>query len=191
MAAQTYTEMRDRLNVMLSDTPDRTFSSSEKDEFMDSAWNDPLVFQIVRDTSLTTGTEDPDYTLPATIDEVLDVMIDTNSNGFPERLDRSSYEVIGGVLYLDFTQQYLPSSKTLIIVGKQKLTTDDSLPEFLQEYVLHLASIYALEFLKNKFASRFLKNDVSMTEIIAAINTHRQRVAELRKSLANRRSIAG
>lgn len=191
MAAQTYTEMRDRLDTMLSDTADRTFSSSEKDEFMNSAWNDPLVFQIVRDTSLTTGTEDPDYTLPATIDEVLDVMIDTNSNGFPERLDRSSYEVIGGVLYLDFTQQYLPSSKTLVVVGKQKLTTDDDLPEFLQEYVLHLASIYAFEFLKNKFASRFLKNDVSMTEIIAAINTHRQRVAELRKSLANRRSIAG
>lgn len=187
----SYAEMGTRLDTMLSDAADRTYSSSEKDEFLDSAYNDPLVFQIARDTSLTTGTETPSYTLPSTIDEVLDVMIDTRADGFPERVDRSAYEVIAGTIYFDWTQQYIPSGKTIVIIGKQKLTTDDDLPMFLQEYVLHLASIYALEFLKNKFASRFLKNDVSMTEIIAAINTHRQRVAELRKSLANRRSIAG
>lgn len=187
----SYNDMLTRLSTMLSDSADRTYSSSEKQEFLNSAYNDPLVFKIIRDTSLTSGTEDPDYTLPATVNEVLDVMIDNQSDGFPERLDRSSYEVIGGVLYFDYSQKYLPTGKTLVIIGKEKLTTTDDLPEFLQEYVLHLGTIYALEFLKNKFATRFLKNDISMTELIAAINTHRQRVQELRKSLANRRSVAG
>lgn len=187
----SYAEMGTRLDTMLSDANDRTYTSSEKEEFLDSAYNDPLVFQIVRDTSLTTGSQDPDYTLPATVDEVIEVAIDTQGSGYPEKMDRSAWEVIGGVLYFDWTQQYVPSGKTIVLIGKQKLTTDDSLPEFLQEYVLHLASIYALEFLKNKFAGRFLKNDVSMTELIAALNTHRQRVAELRKSLSNRRQVAG
>jgi hypothetical protein len=187
----TYSEMLDRLNTMLSDASDRVYSSSEKGEFLKSAYNDPLVFQIVRDTSLTTGTNDPDYTLPSTINEVLDVLVDVGGQGFPQRIDRSAWEVIGNTLYLDYTQQYIPSGKTIVLIGKQKLTTSDNLPNFLQEYVLHLASIYALEFLKNKFAGRFLKNDVSMTELIAALNTHRQRVQELRKSLANRRSVAG
>lgn len=187
----TYNEMLDRLDTMLSDANDRTYTSSEKEEFLNSAYNDPSVFDIVRDATITTTANDPSYTVPATMDEVLDVMIDIVGDGYPQRVSRNSYQIISGTLYFDYTQKALLGDKTLVLIGKKKITTSDDLPSFLQEYVLHVASIYALEFLKNKFAGRFLKNDVSMTELIAAINTHRQRAAELKKNLANIYEIAG
>jgi len=187
----TYSEMLDRLDTMLSDANDRTYTSSEKEEFLNSAYNDPSVFEIVRDTSLTTTAGDPSYTVPATITEVLDILVDIAGDGYPQRIARNSYEVVGGTIYFDYTQKSMLDGKTLTVIGKYKITPDDDLPSFLQEYVLHIASIYALEFLKNKFAGRFLKNDVSMTELIAALNTHRQRAAELKKNLANVYEIAG
>lgn len=191
MAAQTFAELRDRLDTTLSDSTDRTFSSSEKDEFMTRAFNDPYVYKIVRDTSLTTISQQPSYTVPSAVDEVTDVQVDVLGDGFPSSLDRSTYQVVDGTLYLDAIQKYIPANKTIVLIGKQKLTTSDSIPDFLQEYVLTLAEIEAYSFMKNKYATRFLKNDVSMAELVNSLVERRQHVGELRKNLDNRREIVG
>lgn len=64
MAALSLSQMLDRLNTKLSDSTDKTFTSSEKGEFLTSAYNDPNVFYIDRDTSLTTSGTSLIYTLP-------------------------------------------------------------------------------------------------------------------------------
>jgi len=191
MAAQTFSELRDRLDTSLSDTTDRTFSSSEKDEFMTRAFNDPYVYKIVRNTSLTTVNVQASYTVPTTMTEVIDVQIDTLGDGYPSSLDRSTWQVVDGTLYFDAIQKYLPANKTIVLIGKQKLTVSDSVPDFLQEYVLTLAEMEAYSFMKNKYSTRFLKNDVTMAELVNSLVERRQHVQELRKNLDNKREIAG
>lgn len=190
MAAQDYTEIKDRLNTKLSDSTDKTFSSSEKDEFLASAYNDAEVFIIDRDTSLTTVSGQRNYNLPTGFIEPTDIFIDTASDGVGNRLARDTYDVINGVIYFQNVRT-LPSSCTLIIFGKNKLDTSDNLPDFLQEYVLTLAQIEAYEFMKNKYATRFLKNDVSMGELVTSLNQLEQKAASLRKNLSNRRVVEG
>lgn len=191
MAAQTFSELLDRLDTTLSDSTDRTFTSSEKSEFMTRAFNDPYVYKITRDTSLTTASQTANYTLPSTMDEVTDVQIDVLGDGYPSSVDRSTYDIVNGVLYFDAIQKYMPANKTIVLIGKQKLTTNDSVPDFLQEYVLTLAEIEAYSFMKNKYATRFLKNDVSMAELVNSLVERRQHAGELRKNLDNHREIVG
>jgi hypothetical protein len=56
MAALSFTQMRTRQNRRLKDSNDITFTSSEKDEFLETAIADPYVFDIARDTTITTRT---------------------------------------------------------------------------------------------------------------------------------------
>lgn len=190
MAAQTYAQILARLNTKLSDSTDKTFTSSEKGEFLASAYNDASNFIIDRDTSLTTSNGTQNYTLPTGFIEPTDIFIDTESDGVGYRVDRSHYDVVNGVIYFSNIVS-LPDSKTIIIFGKNKLDTSDTLPDFLQDYVLTLAQIEAYEFMKNKYATRFLKNDVSMGELISSLGQLEQKAAMLRKNLSNRRAIAG
>lgn len=189
MAALSVSQMKTRLNTKLSDSLDKTFTSSEKDEFLVSAYNDANVFIIDRDTSITT-TSDRFYTLPTGFTEPTDVFLDLTSNNIGTRLDRSTYDIINGVIYFQNVRT-LPVGVTVILFGKTKLDTTDNLPDFLQDYVLTLAQIEAYEFMKNKYATRFLKNDVSMGELVTSLNQLEQKAASLRKNLSNRRVVEG
>lgn len=191
MAALSLSQMLERLNTKLSDSNDKTFTSSEKGEFLTSAYNDPNVFYIDRDTSLTTSDTSLIYALPANCQDVTDVFIDTLSDDIGTLVDRDSYSLINGSLYFDEIHRWLPSGKTIILFYKHKVTTSDDLPDFLQEYVLTLAEIEAYSFMKNKFSTRFLKNDVSMAELINSLSERKQHAQELRRQLANKRAIAG
>lgn len=188
MAALSLAQMLTRLNTKLSDSLDKTFTSSEKDEFLVSAYNDANVFIIDRDTSLTTIAGQTNYTLPSGFTEPTDIYIDWSGDGVGTELDRSTYDVINGVIYFQNIRT-LASGKTLIIFGKNKLDTTDNLPDFLQDYVLTLAQIEAYEFMKNKYSTRFLKNDISMGELVTSLNQLEQKAQSLRKNLNNRRVI--
>lgn len=188
MADLSVSQMKTRLNTKLSDSLDKTFTSSEKDEFLTSAYNDANVFIIDRDTSLTTTTA-RNYALPAGFTEPTDIYLDSASDGVGDRIDSSTYDVINGYIYMQNVRT-LPVGKTLILFGKNKLDTSDNLPESLQDYVLTLAQIEAYEFMKNKYSTRFLKNDVSMGELVTSLNQLEQKAADLRKNLPNKRVIA-
>ncbi len=188
MAALDSTEMLTRLNTRLSDSSDKTFTSSEKEEFLNAAYNDADVYIIDRDDTLSTIADQRNYASP--FEEPTDIFIDTAGDGVGNRLDRGTYDVINGTIYFQNIRT-LPSSTDLIVWGKSKLTTDDDVPDFLQEYVLTLAQIFAYEFMKNKYATRFLKNDVSMGELLSSLSQLEQRAGQLRKNLNNRREIAG
>lgn len=191
MAEASFTQLRTRQDRRLRDTTDKTFSSSEKDEFLTTAIDDPYVFKIVKDTSLTSVTGQATYTVPDGISEVIEMAIDLYDNDFPEIIDRNGYEVVDGTIYFDRNYRYLLDGKILYVTGKYKLTTSDLIPDYLQEYVLRLADINAYEELIASFTTRFLKNDVTMADLQGAIRGLQIRVADLRKNLANRREVRG
>lgn len=192
MAALSFAQMRTRQNRRLKDPTDITFTSSEKDEFLTTAIADPYVFDITRDTSITTAASTASYDLSGLdITEVTDIGIDMVGDGYPEPITRDGYDIIDGTLYFEGRYRGVPADKTLYITGKRKLTASNSIPEFLQEYVLRLADINAYEELIASFTTRFLKNDVTMSGLQSTIRGLQIRVSDLRKNLANRREIRG
>lgn len=192
MVTVTPAEILARFNTRMRDTADRTFTSSEKDEFYASALDDQYTSTVTRDTSLSTVANQASYNLPTGFtDNVTEFGYDVNGDGFPYFLDRTSFDVMGGVLTLDREHRGLPSGKTIHLIGMKKLTASDSVPDYLVPYIIELMSIEAFETLKSGLTTRFLKNDITMSEIIASLNTHRQRAAELRSTLQNKRSVQG
>lgn len=189
MAALTFAQMTTRLNTKLSDSTDKTFSSSEKNEFLTSAYDDPEVYYIGRDTSLTTVADQNAYTVPSGFGEITDIFFDTLDDGVGNRVERNSYDIVDGTIYFHNIRS-MPTGYNIIIFGKKDVAITDTMPESLQTYVLTLAQLEAYEFMKNKYATRFLKNDVSMGELLSAIGQLEQKAGSLRKNLANRREIA-
>lgn len=190
MPALSISQLQDKLNTRLGDATDRTYQSSEKTEFLNSAINDEYVFDIVRDDSITTVADQASYDISGTgVTDVIDVSIDIRGDGYPEPMARSAYDVVGDTLYFDGVYKGLPADKTLIILGRGKLTTTDTIPEFLQEYVLTLAHIEALMELATTYTTRFLKNDVTLSEIIAQKRELEAKANRLRVTLRNRHSV--
>lgn len=189
MAAQSYTQLRTRLDTNLADSEDKTFSSGEKDEFMNRAFNNAQVSTINRDTSLTSSSSVNAYAVPSGTQEITDIFIDDLGDGVGSAIARNTYDVIDGYIY--FRNIPLVDGKTIILFYKKKLTTSDSVPDSLQEYVLLLAELEAFGFMKNKYSTRFLKNDVSMGELISSMGELQQRTESIRKNLTNRRVVEG
>lgn len=190
MAALSISQLQDKLNIRLSDDTDRTYSSSEKTEFLTSAINDEYVFDIVRDDSIPTVADQAAYDIASTgITDVIDVSIDIRGDGYPEPMARSAYDLIGTTLYFDGVYKGLPAGKDLVILGRKKLLTTDNIPEFLQEYVITLAHIEALMELATTYTTRFLKNDVTLSEIIAQKRELEAKASRLRVTLRNRHSV--
>lgn len=186
--ATTLANLKSRLNVWLRDGSDRTWTSAEKDELLVAAIADPYAYKVVRDTSLSTITSTYSYTAPSGIESIYELGLDADGNGIFHALPRDAYDLIGGTIY--FTDTGLPSGKTIQIVGKSKLTTSTTdFPTNVQEYILHLACAEAFEMLKTSLTSRFLKNDITMSEIVQSIGTHRSRANELKQSIANQRLV--
>lgn len=81
MATFTAAQLKTRLNTKLRDSADRTFSSSEKDEFYTTACEDEYVYKITKDTSLTVVAGSFSYALPTGFTEVTDFGFDANGYG--------------------------------------------------------------------------------------------------------------
>jgi hypothetical protein len=188
MAAKTFAELLTKFNTRLRDSSDVTFSSSEKTEMLTEAFNDPYVYTASRDTSLTTIASQANYTLPTGIEAVLELGIDINADGYYTKIDSSAYDVADGVISFSPEYKGLFSGKTLLIIGKKKLATTDTIPDKIQDYVLHLAMITAFETLITSFSTTFLTNDASMSDLQAAVARHERKAAQLRSSIINQHS---
>lgn len=182
MAALTATQLKTKLNTRLRDSDDRTFDDAEKVEAIEQAILDPYVVEIVRTTAATTANT-ASYARPAGIDKVAWINIDMQGDGFEEPIDQGAWEEVGGNIIFDRTYKGIPAGKTLLIYGEKKLTTSDTFKDNLQPYILELAHIWCLELLKSELATRFLKNDMTMSDLINLINTRERRVIDLRKNL--------
>lgn len=183
----SYADAQTTLNVILGDSSDTTFSSSEKQRALTRAWNDSFVVNEVWDDSLTYSTGTYQYTLPATLTTVQDIYLSTtgSSNPFPDPIDNSLWELINGKIQFNWkADNIIPDGYTLYVKGHYKLTTSDSISDVnMQEYVLALAGVYTLTMLTHKKANLFTKNDVSMAELIGLRRELNNDVVDLRRRL--------
>jgi hypothetical protein len=161
MAAASLTTLLSRLNVKSRDGSDITFTPGEKTEALTTAFADPFVVSIIRDTSLTTTTNTDNYTVPSTITTPVKVGLQLSSYGKPSDVD--GWAVYGTKIYFD---DLPPSGKTIVVIGTYKLTTDDSIPDNRQEYVLILAKIELVKYLQQSLANTFLTNDMTMGDLV-------------------------
>lgn len=186
--AVVFSDLKTRLNTWLRDAQNLTFTDAEKTEILTEAINDPFVASIVRDTSITIVAGTYTYNVPTGIDAFFELGYDKNGDGLFHVIPREYYDVINGVIYLSIKS--LPAGRSLIVVGKNKLTTASTdYPARVQEYILHLAMVGAFEMLKTSLTTRFVKNDMTMADIINSINTHKQRAEELRRTITNQRLV--
>lgn len=190
MANVTQATLLTRLKTMLRDPSDKTFTLAEKNEALKQAIDDdPFVFTIERDDSTTIVAGTNNYDLASNFQELTQLLVDIRSDGFPIPMSPSGYRVINGSIWIERDHRNLPDGKKLIQVGKHKLHTTDSIPDYLAGYIIHTAAAYLLELLLSDKTGRFLKNDTSMAEIMAAINNHRGVAARYQRTLPNHNTV--
>lgn len=183
---ETYTE----LNIILGDTANVTFTPEEKARALKKAWNDSYVSVPVTGNSLTFATGTRNYAMPTDFTTITEVGLsptNTLDSAFVEWVDRGLWEVQGGSLvFKNNANGIIPSGYVLYLKGRKKLDWEsDTLDDVkLQEYVLALATLNTLTMLGSKKANLFLKNDLSMAELIAWKRELRTDVQELRGKLA-------
>ena len=159
--AYTNAQLTTKLSVKLRDTADSKWTSSEKDECLDEAYEDPAVSYIDVDASLTASLSTQSYDIPATVDKIVDVAI-ADSSGVEYRVNPALWEQKYGHLVF---RQKPPMAGTLTLTVIKKYATTDSLPTEFANFVLALACQNAFEMLMTKYTSGFLTNDVSAAEI--------------------------
>lgn len=187
MADITKSQLKVKFNTRLRDTTNVTWTSGEKDDILSAAILDPFVYIVDTDKTLVTVANQPEYTSP--VQAITDMQIDTNGDGYPKPVPREAYDLINGVIRFGRAYKGIPAGKTLYVTGEIKLTDFDTYPDMIQEYILQTAMAEAFEMLKTSLTSRFVKNDMTMSEIVQSISTHRAEAARLRSQIMNQRPV--
>lgn len=179
--------LKAKLNLRLNDTDNFTFTDEEKTEVLDEAIHDDLVVSPVWDSSLTFQTSTYQYTVPVTMTTIQDIYIRTSNSTDtePETISSRLWEVVDGKLqFKNNAGDVIPQGYTLYLKGNYKYTTTDTISEInVQEYVLNLAQLNCLNMLGVKKALKFLKNDTSMSEIIAVKRELERKVGQYKQRL--------
>lgn len=186
--SMTFAQSLTTLDTILGDSGNITFTPEEKTRAMTRAWKDQYVVNTIWDTSLSFTVNDYNYTLPATLTTVKDIYLSTSntSSDFPDPISSDLWEVVNGVIqFQPAANSIIPTGYTLYIKGNYKITTSDTITSSaLEEYVLSLAGVNTLTLLGFKKANLFLKNDLTMGELIALKRDLQQDVREGRLRLA-------
>lgn len=177
------TALKTELNVRLDDADNFAFSSDEKDSILKEATNDPYAVSIVWDDSLTYSERTWQYAVPAALTTVKDIYVKASANDEPEST-ALNWEVIDGNIHFKGGSRIIPDGYTLYLKGHYKYTTSDTVSEVrIQEYILNLAQLIALQKLGIKKALKFLKNDTSVSEIVAIQRELERKVSQHRSSI--------
>lgn len=184
----TYAETEEALATTLGDAENVTFTPEEKTRALTKAWNDPYVSKTIWDTSVTFAYSTYQYAIPDTLTTVKDIYIRSSNTAdtFPRKIDGSLWEVVNGnIQFGPAANAYIPSTYGLFLKGTKKLTTSDTLVSTtMDEYVIALAGYNTLILLGHKKVNLFLKNDTTMSELIALKREFERDVVNLRSRLA-------
>lgn len=169
----SFSDAQTELATLTSQTGNFTFNSDELIQALKLAWNDTYVVKTVTDETVSFVAGTYSYPIPSTITAVSDIYFRRSTSDFPERISPDLYEIQGSnIVFLEYAQNWLDDTYTLIIKGRYKLTTNDSLPDAtVANYVLYLAAERLLNALLLKKTFVFLTNDTSVGEIVTALRT--------------------
>lgn len=181
-----YQDTLDELNTTLNDTENVTFTPEQKARALKKAWNDSFVVQPVFDSTTTFASSTWDYPVPTTLTTVTDVLMPRSTLEAPEYIDADFFEVSdGSVRFTPASSRFLNVGDTLTFKGNKKLSwaTDTLDTPALQEYVIALAGYNTLTLLSYQKANLFLKNDTTLSELIALRRELFNEVKEYRSRL--------
>lgn len=182
--AETYAEM----NITLSDSDDVTFTPEEKGRALQRAWKDSYVVKRIWDDTLTFTQGTYQYTIPATLTTVTDIYLSpsNSTSDFPDPISQDLWEVVDGdIQFKGLANSIIPTGWTLYLKGNYKFdyTADTLDSPNLEEYVIALGAYNTLSVLAYKKVNLFLKNDTTLSELIALKRDLKQEVLELRAKL--------
>jgi hypothetical protein len=183
------------LNITLGDSDDVTFTPEEKTRALQKAWKDPYVVKRVVDSTQTFTLGVNRQALPATLTTITGISLSPSNNlsaDFPSYIDSDLYDVVDGyIVWKNLANSIIPTGYTLYLVGNYKYdyTSDTITNTNMQEYIIALAGVNTLTALGYKKANLFLKNDLTMSELIALRRELAQEVIRLRGGLT--RSFEG
>jgi len=178
-----YAALKTELNIQLGDTDNFAFTSEEKDSILTEAIQDSFVVKKVSDISLLFVTDTWEYDVPSTITVINDVSIQVDTTQDPETI-ALPYQVVARKLQFKGRSNLIPDGSTIFIRGSYKYTVSDTIAEIrLQQYVLKLAQIIAMDEIGIKKILKFVKNDTSVSEIIAIKRELERKVSQHRASL--------
>lgn len=181
----TYAEAQSELNITLDDNDNFTFTPEQKQRALTKAWNDPYNVSIVTDSSQTYDQSVYAYTKPTTIDYVKGLYYTTTSEPYPVRLDAGLYEVVASAINITPEGRYvIPHGATIIVRGSKQLTTSNDLANDRVEYILAVAQYNLFNSLLARKINKFLKNDTTANELMAAKESLRKDIAEWRRRFA-------
>ncbi len=181
----TFAALLDELDILLGDSDDFTFTPEEKTRALTEAWRDRYVFKSSTATQTYSSTVRAyTFTGPTAIRELQY----NTTDGWPRSLPGDAWELIDGVVYIDFDHRYtIPDGATLTALGRQKLAITDDIPDTdpnTIEYVFAVAHYNTLKLLGAKKTNRFIKNDTNMNEIIALRRDLQSDILQKRQALA-------
>lgn len=176
----------DEMNILLGDTENVTFTPEEKIRAMTKAWNDPWVIDDVWSTAGLFSVSNYQTALPDGLTTVKDIGVRGSTSDFPDSIDSNYYSVVGSNIQWSQGARYgLTDGTGLFILGSKKLTVSDTITsESLKEYVISLGALNTLTHLGYKKANLFLKNDVTMGELITLKREMEKDVKEMRARFA-------
>lgn len=185
-------DLTEELNIRTGDSDDFTFTPEEKTSALTQAFNDAYVVHTVWNTTLTYTVGTYQYALPSGVTTIKDVYIKPdNSQEEPAKIDSKLWEVVGSYLQFKTGSTIIPSGYRLYLKSNYKYTSANTITETaLQEYVLALALVKLYTQLLTKKTFRFLKNDTSVSEIVAAKREAENTVRETRQRLPREFELA-
>jgi len=177
-------ELTTQLNIRLGDTDNFAFTTEEKTSILTEAIEDEYVVTSKWDETLTYSQGTWQYAIPSSITTVKDVYIKPGTNEDPETI-ALPWDVVEGNLQFKGGSRVIPDGSTLYIRGNHKYTIADTITETrLQQYILNLAQVNAMDEIGIKKILKFVKNDTSVSEIIAMKRELERKVAKHRASIA-------
>lgn len=175
-----------QLKLLTSQTTNFTFTDDELTQALTEAWGNTFVCSTVFDSSTSFTASTYTYSIPATMDVMQSIWYKPTSSDPLQQLDRRLYTIPGDgtFIFIDDAARWLNDTYTLYIKGRKKLATTDSLlTDNLVNYVISLSAFLLLKRLALKSAFQFLKNDTSMSEIIALRNSFQTDVLTYKQAL--------
>jgi hypothetical protein len=181
-----FTDALTQLKLLTSQGNNFAFTDDELTQALTEAWNDTNVGRKVTDSSVSFVMGTFTYSKPATLDTISAIWVQYATGEPKRKLDRHLYTfpTDGTFEFIDDSRRWLQDNLTLYLVGRHKLTTDDSLDTTaLVNYVLNWAAFLLLNRLALKYAFSFLKNDTSMSDILNARNAFQSNALMYKQAL--------
>lgn len=178
-----FSQLKEKLNIRLNDNDDFAFTSEEKDSILTEAIEDPHVVKQVWDDSLTFTENTWQYAVPSGVTTVTGIYVKDSPTSDPEPI-ALPWEIVEGNIHFTGKSSTIPNGYTLYIRGNYKYTISDTIAETrLQQYILNLAQVNAMDEIGIKKILKFVKNDTSISEMLAVKSGLERKVAQHRASL--------